>query len=169
LVDAATAAPSIFEFQIYETEHAFTSWRDQQFAPYASSNPDYAWDADPDLDGRINLFEFALNDDVLNSTPSKKVAMRASTDPGLDSFVFTLPVRNGAVFTGSAPPTAVVDGITYQVQGSLNLDSFNAPLIEVIPAQSTGLPSLDVGWSYRSFRHTTPTLESGFFKIKTSQ
>ena len=169
LVDAATAAPSIFEFQIYETEHAFTSWRDQQFAPYASSNPDYAWDADPDLDGRINLFEFALNDDVLNSSPSKKVAMRASTDPGLDSFVFTLPVRNGAVFTGSAPPTAVVDGITYQVQGSLNLDSFNAPLIEVIPAQSTGLPSLDVGWSYRSFRHTTPTLESGFFKIKTSQ
>jgi alpha-L-fucosidase len=168
LIDTATAAPSILEAQVYQTEHAFTTWRDQRFAPHGNSNPDYAWDADPDLDGRMNLFEFALNDDVLDPTPSTKIAMRASTDPGLDSFVFTLPVRDGAIFTGSAPPTAAVDGVTYQVQGSADLQSFNAPLIEVIPAHSTGLPPLDIGWSYRSFRHATPTLEQGFFQIKAS-
>ncbi len=169
VIDAATDAPSIWEFQIHETDHTFTSWRDQQFSPDGNSDPEYAWDADPDEDGRINLFEFALNDDPLNPAPSGKIIIRSSADPGLDAFVFTAPVRDGAVFTGSAPPTAVADGIVYQVQGSLDLGSFGAPLAEVSPAHSAGLPALDAGWSYRSFRHTTPALPAGFFRIKLDQ
>ena len=169
LIDTATDAPSIWEFQIHETEHAFTSWRDQQFSPGGNSAPEYAWDGDPDEDGRINLFEFALNEDPLNPAPSGKTAIRPSVDPGLDAFVFTAPARDGAVFTGSAPPTAVADGTIYQVQGGLDLSSFTAPLTEVSPAHSAGLPALDAGWSYRSFRHTTPALQAGFFLIKTSR
>lgn len=169
MIDTATDAPSIWEFQIHETDHAFTSWRDQQFSPNGNSDPDYAWDGDPDEDGRINLFEFALNDDPLNPEPSGKTAIRASTDPGLDAFVLTLPVREGAVFTGSAPPTAIVDGIIYQVQGSVDLESFTAPLTEVLLAQSAGLPALDAGWTYRSFLHSTPALPAGFFRIRTSR
>ena len=82
--------------------------------------------------------------------------------------MFTAPIRNGASFIGSAPPTAAVDGMTYQIQGSLDLTSFNAPLEEITPAQSNDLPPLDAGWSYRTFRHTTPALKSGFFRVKTS-
>jgi alpha-L-fucosidase len=169
LIDTATDAPSIWEFQAHQTDHAFTSWRDQEFAPNGNSHPDYAWDGDPDEDGRINLFEFALNEDPLNPAPSGKTAIRQSTDPGLDACVFTIPVRSGAVFTGSAPPTAAADGIVYQVEGSLDLGSFTAPLVEVSPADSAGLPSLDVGWSYHSFRHATPELSAGFFQVKMSR
>jgi hypothetical protein len=63
----------------------------------------------------------------------------------------------------------VADGTVYQVQGGLDLSSFTAPLTEVSPAHSAGLPALDAGWSYRSFRHTTPALQAGFFRIKTSR
>lgn len=166
LIDTATGAPSIWEFQIHKTDDAFTSWRDQEFSPDGNSDPSYAWDGDPDKDGIINLFEFALNDDPLNPAPSGKTAMLASQDPGLDGFVFTLPVRDGAVFTGMAPPTAEVDGINYQIQGSLDLGSFGASLTEVSPAHSAGLPPLNAGWSYRSFRHTTPEIPAGFFRLR---
>lgn len=169
LIDSSTDAPSIWEFQINNTDHAFTSWRDQKFSPHGNSHPDYAWDGDPDGDGRINQMEFALNDDPNNAAPSHKIALRPSSVSGSDEFVFTAPVRNGATFTGTAPPTAVADGITYQVQGSHDLGSFNAPLLEVTPAESAGLPPLDEGWSYRSFQHATPGLPSGFFRMKTSR
>lgn len=166
LIDSSTDAPSIWEFQIHNTDHAFTTWRDQQFYPNGNSDPAYARDGDPDHDGRINLMEFALNDNPNSARTSSKTAIRASSDPGLDGFVFTLPARNGAVFTGSTPPTASVDGVLYQVEGSSNLGSFNAPLAEITPAQSSGLPALDAGWSYHSFRHATPDLPAGFFRVK---
>jgi alpha-L-fucosidase len=168
LIDSATEAPSIWEIQIHQADHAFTSWRDQQFSPDGNSAPAYAWDGDPDQDGRINLMEFALNDDPLNPASSAKVALRSSSEPGLDEFVFTVPVRSGATFTGSTPPTAAADGIVYQIEGSHDLGSFNAPLLEVVPAEVTGLPALDEGWSYHSFRLATPDLGSGFFRIRTS-
>lgn len=168
LIDSSTDVPSISEIQIHQTDHAFTSWRDQQFSPLGNSGPAYALDGDPDGDGRTNLMEFALNDDPNNSAPSSKVAIRLSSDPGLNKFVFTAPARNGAIFTGTTSPTAAADGITYQVQGSLNLGSFNALLVEIIPADSAGLPPLDLGWSYHSFRHATPGISSGFFRMKTS-
>ncbi len=168
LIDSSTDVPSIWEIQIHQTDHAFTSWRDQQFSPLGNSDPAYALDGDPDGDGRTNAMEFALNDNPNNAAPSQKIAIRPSSVPGLKEFVFTAPARNGAFFTGSTPPTAAADGITYQVQGSHDLGIFNAPLLE-IPAESAGLPPLDAGWSYHSFRHTTPGLPSGFFRIKTSR
>lgn len=168
LIDSATDAPSIWEIQIHQADHAFTSWRDHQFSPNGNSDPAYAWDGDPDHDGRINRMEFALNDDPTSAAPSFKTSLRPSSAPGLDEHVFTVPARNGAIFTGSAPPTATADGIVYQIEGSHDLGSFNSPLWEIVPAESAGLPPLDEGWSYHSFRHATPGLQSGFFRVRVS-
>ncbi|MGL5019973.1 MAG: alpha-L-fucosidase [Luteolibacter sp.] len=168
LIDSSTDVPSIWEMQIHQTDHAFTAWRDEQFAPFGNSRPAFALNGDPDGDGRTNQMEFALNDDPNNPAPSAKIAIRPSLDSALNEFVFTAPVRNGATFKGSTPPTAITDGITYQVQGSLDLGSFDAPLLEVFPSEAAGLPPLDLGWSYHSFRHATPGVYSGFFRMKTS-
>jgi autotransporter-associated beta strand protein len=109
--------------------------------------------ADPDHDGQSNLMEFALNGNPADGTPSGKFRSRIETVGGQPALVITLPVRAGANFIGSAPAVAtVLDGrLVYSIEGSNNLTNPDQSVIEV--SLNTGdLPTLDEGWSYRSFR-----------------
>lgn len=164
LVDSATDATSIWEFQIHDAAHAFSTWRNQHFPVDGTRDPAFAWDGDPDGDGRINLFEFALNEDPDNPRSSDKTLIRQATGSGDNAFVFTCPARSGAVFSGSPSPSAAIDGLIYQIQGSRALAGFDAPLAETTPA-SDGMPALDPGWTYRGFRLTGDDVTSGFYRI----
>jgi hypothetical protein len=85
----------------------------------------------------------------------------------------TLPVRNGATFAndGGDQLSALIDGIYYRVEGSLDLSVFANTVTEVTPTITAGLPALSSGWTYRSFRApgTVPTVSRTFLRVKASE
>lgn len=113
---------------------------------------------DPDADGLTNLQEFAFDGDPLAAAnDGKVVAGLADPDgagPETSALVLTLPVRDGAVFSGPGDlVSAAVDGVVYSIQGSDDLADFTSmEITEVTPALTAGLPALSTGWTYRSFR-----------------
>jgi len=111
--------------------------------------------ADPDNDGRNNLTEFALNGDPRSASNSGylRVATEDTNGDGLKELTLTLAVRNGSgspVFSGSPSPSATVDGITYTIEGSLDLAFPNSSVSET--SVPSGLPALPSGWEYRRFK-----------------
>lgn len=125
---------------------------------------------DPDLDGLTNLQEFAFDSDPLSpANDGKRVATLADPDgagPEGATLVYTIPVRNGAVFQGPGDlVSALVDGISYKIQGSTDLVDFTTPNIsEATPALASGLPTLSTGWSYRSFYISGSTTDHAFIR-----
>jgi autotransporter-associated beta strand protein len=114
---------------------------------------------DPDKDGITNLAEFAFDDEPLSGAASGKIVAKIETISGSPYLTLTLPVRDGAVFSGPGDlVSAPVAGVTYTIQGSTDLADFTSMnLVEVTPALGAGLPSLTAGWSYRTFRTPDPT------------
>ena len=115
---------------------------------------------DPDGDGVTNLSEFAFDDEPLSGAASGKILAKIETVSGSPYLTLTLPVRDGAVFSGPGDlVSAAVDGVTYKIQGSTGLADFTAmDVVEVVPAITAGLPApLSTGWSYRTFRTPDPT------------
>ena len=128
--------------------------------------------ADPDGDGRTNIQEFAFNSAPDNAADSGKIRSAVATVGSDKALVLTLPVRDGAVFTGTTPASATLgdEQLTYQISGTNDLVTFDQTVSEVTPALSSGLPALDAGWSYRSFRlngnvgGATPRGPQGFLR-----
>jgi fibronectin-binding autotransporter adhesin len=107
---------------------------------------------DPDGDGLTNLDEFALDGNPASGATSGKVRARIETVGAEQALVITLPVRDGASFSGTTSKSATIDGVVYTVEGSNNLSLFDQGVTE-IAASSTGMPSpLSSGWSYHTFR-----------------
>jgi hypothetical protein len=96
---------------------------------------------------------------------NKLIAADADT---LDEFVLTLPVRAGSRFhpSGSGPVIALIDGLDYQIRGSLDLTDFTEPVDEVFPALESGCPPLAPDWEYHSFRliSSNGVEENGFIR-----
>ena len=65
-------------------------------------------------------------------------------------------MRDGISFSGFPGQSGSGSGVIYHIEGSEDLQLWDTPLAELIPAVTTGLPGLDAGWSYRSFRTSTP-------------
>ena len=132
------------------------------FAPGA----DLTKGGDPDGDGMNNLLEFALDGDPSSGNSTGKLLQKI--DAGY--LTLTLPVRTGATFSGSGPVSAslMTDGMIYQIEGGDNLVEFASGVTELVPALAAGLPTLNAGWEYRSFRLTTPvaTNGKGFLRCK---
>lgn len=109
---------------------------------------------DPDGDGVTNLDEFAFDGDPLNGSDNPKVFVftaDSSDVPAGADLVITVAVRKTApAFTGTPSPSSTVDGITYAIQGSANLSSFNLGVTPVAPL-AAGLPALGADYEYRSF------------------
>lgn len=109
--------------------------------------------SDPDGDGQNNLLEFALNSIPNSGAASGKIRASVELVAGDNALTYTLPVRTGAVFTGSTSQTTTIDGVTYTIEGSDDLSTWGTMVIsEVVPALTSGLPALDTGWTYRTFR-----------------
>ncbi len=114
--------------------------------------------ADPDMDGKTNLLEFALNSNPTTGLGSgqDKTSGTVATLSGSPAAVFTLPVRTGAVFSGATELSAARDGVRYRIQASTDLLDWTLNVDEVTPALSAGQPVLDSGWEYRTFRVPGP-------------
>jgi autotransporter-associated beta strand protein len=113
--------------------------------------------ADPDHDRMNNLAEFAFKGDPTNGADNGLLAgLPADTNAnGNKELTLTVAVRAGATFAGSPSPAATVDGVTYTLQGSLDLSSFTSGVTEAASALSpaqTGLPDITgSGWEYHTF------------------
>lgn len=141
------------------------------------SESDQAPSADPDGDGFPNSAEFALNGDPTD--PAKHgltaIATPDLTGPTGREIALTLAVRKGAVFSGHPSPAATVDGIHYLVEGSLDLATYSASVLEApipLAPAATGLPDLnDSGWEYRTFilQESKGLPDRGFLRVKITQ
>jgi fibronectin-binding autotransporter adhesin len=142
------------------------------------SATDPAKDADPDKDSRNNLTEFALNGDPLSGADNGKV-FGLTEDSDFDGntdkeLILTVAVRTGTpAFTGSPSPASVhpTDGITYTIEGSLNLAGFPTAVNVVPTAVITGMPAAGAGYEYRSFSlgGSNGLPEKGFLRAKVSE
>jgi len=129
---------------------AYDSWASAKLLTGANNGKTQ----DPDNDGRTNLQEFALDGNPLSAiNDGKMVAKIATVGAETNVFTLTLPVRAGAVFSGSGGLTsAAIDGVIYHIVGSADLSNFTLNVTEVSPALGAGLPAVSSGWTYRTFR-----------------
>jgi autotransporter-associated beta strand protein len=121
---------------------------------------------DPDGDGRNNNYEFAFNGDPLDGSDNGMVAglVQDASAPAGSELTLVVAVRDGATFTGSGTPvvqsnTTPVDGLTYTIEGSLDLASFPGSDVSHVGGPSatapvaTGLPDLTgTAWKYHTFK-----------------
>lgn len=131
------------------------------------SGADLSPTGDPDGDGQNNLMEFALNGNPASPVVSGKLRSRIEIIAGSQALVLTLPVREAAIFGGSPAKSAIIDGLSYMIEGTTDLNAFDREVTE-IAASAEGMPELDEGWTYRSFRlDAAPTSESkGFIRAR---
>jgi len=113
--------------------------------------------ANPDGDGYVNLAEFALNGNPLSGATGGKVVVKLGSVSGQQALTLTLPVRTAATtFTGATSLTAAGDGVTYTIEAGDTLTSWGLDVDEVTGADATaiqaGLPAVETGWTYRTFR-----------------
>jgi fibronectin-binding autotransporter adhesin len=113
---------------------------------------------DPENDGRNNLGEFAFNGDPLSGSDNGKVFVLTEDSDfdgdALKELILTVAVRTGTpTFSGSPSPSAIqaADGITYIIEGSLDLAGFPTTVNVVPTPVTTGLPAAGTGYEYRSF------------------
>jgi autotransporter-associated beta strand protein len=126
----------------------FTPWINGfTFAPGA----DKTKTGDPDGDGLSNVQEFAFNSDP--SSGSATGGIVGKVDAG--HLTLTVPVRSGAVFSGSGPLVATIDDVRYEIDAGTDLGTFTTA-IEETAVLSAGLPVLTTGWTYRTFRLVAP-------------
>lgn len=113
-------------------------------------------DADPDMDGQSNKVEFALGgnpDDPSDNGNVNVFTEDSDADGNSDpELVITILVRSGtAVFAGTPSPSAIGDGCTYTIEGTVDLIDFT-DAVSVVPTPIiTGLPPAPVDYEYRSF------------------
>lgn len=119
-----------------------------------STNPaDRSPTGDFDKDGRNNTNEFAFGGSPVSASDNGQEQIRtvdANSDT-LRDYTLTVEVRSGANFTASGNKlTATVDGITYTIEGSLDLVTFESAVSEVTPTLGTGSPK--TGYVFKTFR-----------------
>ncbi len=131
---------------------------------------------DADGDGHINLAEFAFDGDPLNGSDNMKVFARTE-DSDIDGdatkeLVLTVAVRAGTpAFSGTTPPTASHEGITYEIEASGTQPGFTAlTAAHVVGPLTSGLPVPGAGYEYRSFSldGSNGLPGTGFFRAKVS-
>ena len=134
---------------------------------------------DPNQDRRPNILHFAFGTDPLgNGSDEGRIALGVVEIGGLEYLTLTVPVRTGAVFSGIPLCSNVVDGISYEIQGDVDLkDPWDHQVVEVVPALDAGLPVLGDfngvaggDWQYRTFRQGLPlsTSPQYFIRVEVS-
>ncbi|MEN8681500.1 MAG: hypothetical protein ABF391_15760, partial [Akkermansiaceae bacterium] len=175
-MDYDSAEPGSFTVSL---THVYKAWA---FFSGLTEGVNAAPTDDPNNDGITNLQHFALATNPLGAGGNEgKKRVSIDTIEGSNYFTITLPVRRGAAFNNlpnfpnSSNPTTTIDDVTYEIQGTLDLSSWNVELAEVTPALSAGLPVLadldgdgNPDWEYHTFRFTNPAapLDDSFMRIK---
>ena len=134
---------------------AFESWAAELSLPPGQDGVD----DDPNGDGVPNIAHFAFNTDPLgDGSDEGKTRLVVEEVGGTDYLTITLPIRNGATFSGSPLTSNLIDDLLiYSILGDTDLKApWDLPVVEVVPALDTGLPVTGVDWEYRSFRLSDP-------------
>jgi hypothetical protein len=165
--DAGAQAAQLIISYTPGTADPYLAWAQAHLLAGADIDPT----SDPDNDGSINYLEFALDRNPRSSANDGKLTHQVTEIAGESAAVLTLPVRNGAVFSGPNALTGVAGGARYEIRASTDLVAWNLDLDEVTPALAAGLPALGAGYSYRSFRLTGPlsARSCAFFQVAVSQ
>jgi autotransporter-associated beta strand protein len=113
--------------------------------------------ADPDKDGVNNITEFALDGNPASGASTGKLVGKIATVGGSPTLIISLPVRTGATFSGATEQvSALIDGVTYKIQGSDELTTWNLIVSEVADPDKTTiestLPAVNTGWTRRTFQ-----------------
>jgi hypothetical protein len=108
--------------------------------------------SNPDNDVALNLLEYALDGNPQSGANDGKMAHAVADLAGEQAFTLTIPVRNGAGFSGADALSASQDGVQYHVRASADLTAWTLDVDEVTPALADGLPALNPGWGYRTLR-----------------
>lgn len=148
LVSSVTSAPQLVgtPYDIWAAARGLTPGNDG------------AYD-DPNHDGRPNIEHFAHDTDPLgNGGNEGKQRVEIADTGGQLSFVWTIPVRNGAIFQGTPLTSGSVDGILYTIHGDDDLSGSDLSVAETIPLPGVPLPPLGdydgvtgPDYTYRSF------------------
>lgn len=167
--------------QLAELLPAPSSWELWRQARGLTFGVNDGFNDDPNSDGRPNREHFAFDTDPLgNGGDEGKTLIAIVPFDGPDHFTYTFPVRKGAVFSGSGPMTASIDGITYVLIGEGNLSTGlgDLGLSEISPALDTGLPALGdydgvlgPDYKYRTFRLSDPIIvrPQAFIRIQVQR
>ncbi len=127
---------------------------------------DPASSANPDGDRATNLAEFAFNGNPLSGADSGYYSSQTTNVPSIgNALILTFATRTGTTFTGAS---GSVDGVTYEVQGSVDLSGFSSPVTEVTPAIVPGSwPAAGGGYEYHTFRLNASTglPNKGFLRV----
>ncbi|MES2924516.1 MAG: hypothetical protein V4819_23390 [Verrucomicrobiota bacterium] len=118
--------------------------------------------ANPDNDALNNQAEFALDGNPASGAGDGKVVGKIAPVGGINAMTLTLPVRTGTILDPGDPAGGelgmikVADAVSYRIQASDELTNWTLTVGEVgggdAAAIQAGLPALNVGWVYRSFR-----------------
>jgi hypothetical protein len=136
---------------------AFDTWIAQFPAVGTHIGPYHNPDA-----SRFNTFgEFAFDGHPLVRDVEGVFPGVIHTVAGQQVLTYTMPVRDGATFSGGAPLlSGVVDGVSYGIEASRNLSTWDVDVSEVTGADATAiqgaLPAPSSGWSYRTFQTPSP-------------
>jgi hypothetical protein len=161
LVSSVTSVP-VFIRSPYQ------AWADQRgLHPGRDQEPS----ADPDQDQISNFEEFATDRDPLNRDEAMKERVGMRQLDGARYLTYTVPVRMGAVFSGSGELAATVDEVSYSMSGGFDLPHFVQPVREMATPPPVDLPPPNEGWTYRTFGLLQPlaTPAAGFIRRKIWQ
>jgi len=129
---------------------------------------DKAKGANPDDDELNNLGEFALDGNPVSGFNTGKVVAKIAPVGGVNVFTLTLPVRVGTVLDPADPAGGelglrnAAEAVSYKIQASEDLmpPVWTLTVTEVTGADAAaiqlGLPALNAGWQYRTFRSPGP-------------
>ncbi|MFC7336061.1 beta strand repeat-containing protein [Haloferula chungangensis] len=127
-------------------------------------------DADPDKDGVSNRVEYALNGNPDDGSDLGLLAIISETNLSL-----VVAVLDGTTFTDGAggTQTATVGNITYNIQGALDLATFDSAVSQVGGASDTAadLPDLTgTDWEYKTFKldDSEGLSSKGFLRVEVS-
>lgn len=155
---------------------AYASWATAKGLDDSDAAHSSAKSADPDGDGKNNLYEFAFDGNPLSGVEDGKIVGKVATVGSDQVLTLTLPVRTGATFSGTpAKVSALIDGITYRVEGGTDLTNYTDTISEVTGGDAstiqTGLPTLSTGWTYRTFRvsGTVAGVPTDFIRAKVGE
>lgn len=130
--------------------------------------------ANPDNDGLNNLGEFALDGSPTNPASDGRIVTKVAVVNGIKVLTITLPVRNGAIFSGTTEQvSAGVDGVIYRIQGGTDLTSWTGVVAEVPLADratvQAGIALPESGWTNRSFYLSGTAQLTGFLRAKVQE
>jgi hypothetical protein len=133
-----------------------------------------ASDLDPDQDGSNNLLEFALGGDPEVAGNSGVSSLQTQVIGGDQVMTYTITTRSGTTFAAGTNNSLVAtkDGITYRMEASTTLSTWDQSVQEVIPAMPGNLPANPpTGYEYHTFR-TSGAIGSAskiFLHLKVSE